>query len=103
MGYTMRASDIEQIAEKVLRRELDASGLERVVVREERDDVDDQVLAVDAVMKPGTDVLDGAIVSGAHRALRRALLDAGEDRFPYFMIRHSDDEQPEASLPFEVH
>lgn len=99
----MQPSEVQQIADEVLRRELGRAGLDHVVVQEERDESDGKLLTVDAVMKPGTDVLDGALVSGAHRALSQALLSAGEDRFPYFMIRHADDEEPESHIPIEVH
>ena len=99
----MTEAEIKDLAERVLRPELEAFGLEEIVVHEDRDDPSDPVLFVDALLKPGSPPLGGEISANAHRALSRGLLQAGERRFPYFRVRHPDEEASERDMSPGVH
>jgi hypothetical protein len=90
---TMNAAQIREIAERVLRPELEAFGLERIVVKEGLDNSDDPALFVDAFLRAGSPPLRGELSSHVHHALSKSLLEAGENRFPYLRVRHPDDEE----------
>lgn len=85
-------TNIQKIADRVLKRELGKFGLDKVIVREGRDHDGEEALFIDARMKPGAPIVGGRISTAAHGALSEALLKAGERRFPYFNIRHVDEE-----------
>lgn len=99
----MTKAEVRELAERVLRSELGSLGLDRIVVREDRDNADDPSLFVDAFLKAGSPPVAVEISTRVHHTLSRKLLEAGEDRFPYLRVRHPDDEEPEGDLPPELH
>lgn len=95
----MTNAEIKELAGRVLGPKLGTHGLEHIEGRIDRDDPDDPALFVEAFMKVDSSFLDGKAVSVAHHALSEALLDAGEARFPYFLIRYADEDVTVAGMP----
>lgn len=88
----MTDADIKEIAERVLGSHLSALGLDHIEVGVDRDDPDESILVVEAVMKPGVSSVGGRLVSAIHGELNQILLTAGEERFPYFRVRYHEDD-----------
>ena len=87
----MTQEEIRVEADKVLRRELQRAGYDRVVVSEGFDHHDDPALYIKAVLKPKSPEVDGRTFSAALTALSDLLLAHGEKRFPYLSLEHPDD------------
>ncbi|WP_375409462.1 hypothetical protein [uncultured Methylobacterium sp.] len=88
----MTDTEIEAITQDVLRAKLGKAGFEDAEVTTGLDHDGDASLFVTVRFKAKSGVTDGAASSEAHAALRRRLLDLGEDRFPYLRYRYPDDE-----------
>ena len=85
-------SEIANIADQILGRELGASGFTNADIESGFDHDGDPSLYVTVHFKPRSGVTEGAASTTAHAALRRRLLEEGEERFPYFRYRYPDDE-----------
>lgn len=101
MGSAIRLSDAEVtvVATDVLGREMNDLAFERAEVASGVDYDDEPSLFIAAVTGPGIPVLDGARFGKIHSVLHEALLARGEERFPYFRLRRTDDEALEDDLP----
>lgn len=86
---------LKKIIDEIIRTKLEPYGLDHVDIKEDVDHDNEPALFVDAVLKPNTQLIEAEIYGDAHRALRDALHKYGESRFPYFFIRHPDDERAE--------
>ena len=95
----MTDAEIRTLAERVLDKELKPHGLERIEVRTDRGDPDDPALYVEAFMQPGVRSIGRGIASSAHHLLSEKLLESGENRFPYFLIRYTDKDVLERGTP----
>lgn len=95
MGDNMNDAQIEAVADRVLRAELGRFGYERTEVRSGFDHSDEPAVYVYAVLGMDAPPLEGDAFIKAHSALNRALLDAGEERFPYLRTKRLGDEPPE--------
>ena len=87
------------IADGVLRDALRDHGYQRVVVRSGVNHADEPALFVDAVLKDGVPVVPGEAINSALAALRQALLQNDEVRFPYLSLVHPDDVYAADSTP----
>lgn len=86
----MKDAEIKKLAEQVLRKDLNLQDLDRIEVRIDRDDPDEPALFIEAYMKSGVREIAKGLASSAHHMLSQRLLEAGEDRFPYFLFRYTD-------------
>ena len=86
--------EVARLADKVLSKALRANGYERVTVRSGIDHDDEPALFVDAIVKENTAVISGEAFASALGALRNALLQHDEVRFPYLLFVHPDDKYP---------
>jgi len=86
---------LTRIVDEIVRAKLTPYGLDHVDIREDVDHDNEPALFIDAVLKPNSQLIEADIYNGAHRALRDALVKFGEHRFPYFFIRHPDEERAE--------
>jgi len=84
-----------RLINEILREALGAHGLDRVEVKADEDHTGEPALFIDAILKPDTPLIEAKIYSAAHRALSKSLLQHGERRFPYLVLRHPDDERAE--------
>ena len=91
----MTDGEIAALADRVLRPELEQRGLSKIVVREDLEDPDEPSLYIEAIFQPGSELVGGQLSSMMHHRLSRELLQAGEVRFPYFLVRHSEEEAAE--------
>jgi hypothetical protein len=87
--------EVTRLADKVLGEALHGKGYERVIVRSGRDHDDEPALFVEAILKENTDVITGQTSASALGALRNALLQRDEIRFPYLLFVHPDDKYPD--------
>ena len=99
----MTKTEIADLAESIVRPELDGLGFDRMIVREAMDSTDDPSLFLDVFLKPGSGPVPSEVSSRVRHALSQKLLNAGEARFPYLRLRHPDDEEPEGPTSLEVH
>ena len=82
-----------KLIEGVLRDKLGSHGLDYVTVTAAEDHAGEAALFIDAYLKPSTQRVEAKIYDEAHKALSDALLSQGDARFPYFFLRHPDDER----------
>src|ERR1700677_3215952 len=87
--------EVTRLADKLLSEALCGQGYERVTVRSGVDHDDEPALFVDAILKENTDVIAGEAFASAIGALRNALLQRDEIRFPYLLFVHPDDKYPD--------
>ena len=90
---------VSAIADKVLREALPNSGYERVSVRSGLDDEDKPALFIGAILKRNVPAVSGETINSALAALREALLQNDEARFPYLRLVHPDDVYAEGWPP----
>lgn len=90
---------VAAVADKVLRQTLRRSGYQRVVVRSGADHDDEPALFVEAILQENIPAVDGETINSALFALRAALLESDEARFPYLRLVHPDDVYAEDSTP----
>lgn len=88
----MTEAEIRKVANEVLRETLGAHGFEQADVRPVPDFAGEPALYVTAHFKPQAGVTNGEASTRALSSLRRRLLDAGEERFPYIWYDYPDDE-----------
>ena len=92
-------AEIKAVATDVLGREMKDLAFERAEVASGVDYDEEPSLFIAAVTGPGIPVLDGARFGQIHSVLHEALLAHGEERFPYFRLRRTDDEALDDDLP----
>ena len=85
------------IADRVLREALRNHGYQRVVVHSGVDHSDEPALFVKAMLKDNIPVVRGEVINSALAALREALLQNDEVRFPYLRLVRPDDVYAEDS------
>lgn len=96
---TMDDKQITKLADKTLKPFLRSLGFDRVEVEPGRDHDDAPSLFVTAYYRPGSKVPEGDVLLKALGALHKALLGAGEERFPYLDHRFAgEDEFEEGAL-----
>lgn len=86
----MNRNEVHELAERIVRESLGSLGVERVEIEERLDQDDEEALFVTATLTPSDKAVEGRISAKAVTALRNALLDNDEQRFPYLTIRHSE-------------
>ena len=86
----MKDDQVAALAESALRPLLGPLGLERVEVSHGRDHDDAESLFVTAYYRQGSIVPQGNILLESLGRLHKALVDAGEDRFPYLDHRFAE-------------
>lgn len=92
----MNDTEIQAIADNVLRGRLGRFGFQRVEVRSGFDHSNEPAVYIDAVLGEGAPALEPDTLMDANVALSNALLEKGEDRFPYlYMKRLGDDDRPD--------
>ncbi len=92
----MKDAEIQAIADNVLRARLGRFGFQRVEVRSGVDYSNDPAVYIDAVLGEGAPALEPDTLMDANVALSNALLEKGEERFPYlYMKRLGDDDRPD--------
>ncbi|MGJ0506625.1 MAG: hypothetical protein ACR652_05710 [Methylocystis sp.] len=102
----MNDSEIQALADSVLRTRLGRFGFQRAEVRSGVDYSNDPAVYVDAVLGEGAPSLEPDTLMNAHLALSDALLEKGEERFPYLQTKRlGDNDRPEevALKPFRGH
>ena len=97
----MNEAEAKAIAQAVLGEKLAELGFLAVSVRPGLDHSGEPGLFLDLDFAPNSPVIEGRTLSEALVALRNALLDGGERRFPYLFFHYPDDERPlnEAEYP----
>ncbi|MBV9290460.1 MAG: hypothetical protein JO288_22025 [Hyphomicrobiales bacterium] len=90
---------VSSIADRVLRDALRDHGYQRVVVHSGRNHEDEPALFIEAVLKDNIPVVRGEVINSAHAALREALLQNDELRFPFLWLVHPDDVYAADSAP----
>jgi hypothetical protein len=88
----MTVDEITTIADEILTRNYAGAGYERVEVRLGYNQTDEPSLFVVAPFEPGAGLTGGAEANAANAAIRRVLLEGGEERFPYLDFDYPDDE-----------
>ena len=88
----MNIDEVLTLAKQALEPRLAPFGLESVEVSPYKDWVGEDALTVTARLRPDGPVIPGAISADAMGALSDALLDHGEERFPYLRFDHQEDE-----------
>jgi len=83
----MEAAQIQALADKVLRAELGRFGYQGAEVHSGFDHSEEPAVYIAAILGVNAPPLEGATLIDAHVALSRALLAAGEDRFPYLRTK----------------
>lgn len=102
----MNDVEIQVIADRVLRSQLGRFGYQRAEVRSGHDYSDEPAVYIDAVLGEGAPSLEQNTLMDAHLALSNALLEKGEERFPYLQTKRlGDDDRPEDVIvkPFRGH
>ena len=94
----MNISDVQTLARTTLEPMLKAFGLESVEVLPYTDWVGEDAFRVTARLQPNSPVVPGNVSLDVMVALSSALLDRGEERFPYILFDH----QEEASIGDDV-
>lgn len=89
------SEDLTRIIDDVLRTKLGPHGFDHAEVKEGADHAGEDALFIDAFLKPNSALVGGRVANEAHGAVSDALLERGERRFPYFLIRYPDDEPAE--------
>lgn len=91
----MNEAEAQAIAQRVLQQKLGPFGFVEAVVHAGLDHDEEPALFVDAIFQPSAPNIGGLASSEALVALRNALQERGEQRFPYLSLRYPDDERPE--------
>jgi hypothetical protein len=102
----MNDAEIQAIADHVLQDRLGRFGYQRAEVRSGLDYSNEPAVYIDAVLGEGAPSLEPNTLMDAHLALSNALLENGEDRFPYLQTKRlGDDDRPEDVVlkPFRGH
>lgn len=102
----MKDSEIQAVADHILRSRLAPFGFQRAEVRSGLDYSNEPAVYVDAVLGEGAPALEPTTLMDAHLALSDALLAQGEDRFPYLQTKRlGDDDRPDEIVlkPFRGH
>lgn len=102
----MNDVEIQLIADRVLRSQLARFGYQRAEVRSGLDYSNEPAVYIDAVLGEGAPSLEPNTLMDAHLALSNALLEKGEERFPYLQTKRlDDDDRPEDVVlkPFRGH
>jgi hypothetical protein len=90
--------EIQHIAEKILVEALGAAGYDGVSIRSGVDHDGEPALFIEANLSERTPVVSGSVYGSALGALRRALLQRDEDRFPYLALVRREDRDASKSL-----
>lgn len=90
----MNDTQIQTIADHVLRPALGPFRYERAEVRTGRDYSDEPAVYVDVVLGVGAPALGPMTLIDAHVALSRALIEGGEERFPYLRTKRLQGHAP---------
>lgn len=102
----MNDVEIKAIADRVLRSQLAQFRFEGVEVRSGLDYSNEPAIYIDAVLGEGAPSLEPNTLMDAHLALSNALLEKGEERFPYLQTKRlGDDDRPEDVIlkPYRGH
>jgi hypothetical protein len=91
----LTADRIAEIADRILRSNLESFGYERVEIREGKDQDDRDALFLVGHLSEHDGLVPGEVLNRTHVELSDALLDEREERFPYFSLEFAGDEAPE--------
>ncbi|HLH11744.1 MAG TPA: hypothetical protein VKV77_07700 [Methylovirgula sp.] len=89
--------EVQAVAQRILREKLGPFGFSEARVNAGLDHDGEPALFVDAIFQPNAPNIGGRASSEALVALRNALLEKDEERFPYLLLRYPDDEFPESA------
>lgn len=94
-------AETQAIAEKVLRQKFGPFGFAEVAVHAGLNHDGEQAFFVDAIFQRNAPSLATRASTEALNALRAALLERNEQRFPYLSLCYPDDERPE-DAPYQT-
>lgn len=83
----MTETEVLALAEPIFSKVLGSIGFDHASVSSGADQDGDKSFFVEAFFKPGSDMRDGKALVEARGQLHDALLDRGEERFPYVSYR----------------
>ena len=89
----MREDDVRVLADRVLGPILGPVGYMGADIEAGRDHDGDDSLFIIAHFRAGSEVASGKTYGDAHVAIRDALVERGEQRFPYFKYDYPDDDR----------
>lgn len=92
----MTDGEIRALAQRVLCHALGRAGFDEAAVEARPNHADEDSIFVTARFRPGAGVTRGGLTADALVALRKALEDGGEHRFPYLIYEYPDDPPPYA-------
>lgn len=94
----MTENEIRPVADGVLREHLAAFGYRGVSVRVEPDQDGNAAIGISAQIKSPPDSIEKLPLLAVAGAMRRALLERGEDRFPYVSYTYPTETSPNELL-----
>ncbi|MEH3118506.1 MAG: hypothetical protein PGN25_13170 [Methylorubrum populi] len=92
----MTDAQIEAVVQDVLARIMRGAGFESATVQAKPNHADEDALFVTVRFRSGAGVTSGRTTADALVALRHALEEKGEHRFPYLIYDYPDDPPPYA-------
>ncbi len=90
----MKQAEIRDLAEQVLSRVLPAAPFEGVTAELRPNHADEDSIFITVHYRPGVGGTAGRVTGDALVALRDALRERGEERFPYLTYVYPDDPPP---------